>query len=224
MGDPRGTAVLERVSGDGSIRVDTRAPRDTTRDRRRALTLVLLTIVLPGSAQLAAGNRALGRFALRVWLGVLAALVLLGLLFLVSREAALTVAAHRWTLAGAEWLLFGLSALWLVLLVDARSGELLRDLTPGPFDAPTFSLGGDRGFDFSPDSKELVFVSNHERLQAESTNADVWIVPVEGGAEPRNLTDANDGWDGAPLFSPVWGVAIGDETHPHPYPPLEGEG
>ena len=119
MGDLRGTAVLERVSGDGSIRVDTRAPRDTARGRRRALTLVLLTVVLPGSAQLAAGHRALGRFALRLWLAVVGALVLVGLLFLVNREAALTVVAHRWTLAGAEWLLFGLSALWLVLLVDA---------------------------------------------------------------------------------------------------------
>ncbi len=119
MADQRGTAVLERRSADEPIRVDTRGPRDTARSRRRALTLILLTVVLPGSAQLAAGNRSLGRFALRVWAGVLGAAVLVGVLFLLSRQAALTVLAHRWTLAGAEWLLLGLSALWLVLLVDA---------------------------------------------------------------------------------------------------------
>ena len=120
MGGTRGSAVLERRSAAaGPIRVDTRAPRDLARNRRRALTLLVLTVVLPGSAQLAAGHRPLGRAALRVWVGVLGTAVLLGLLFLVSREAALTVVTHRWTLAVAEWVLFGLAALWLVLLVDA---------------------------------------------------------------------------------------------------------
>ena len=42
-----------------------------------------------------------------------------------------------------------------VLLLDAESGKALRDLTPGRFEAPTFSLGGERGYAFSPDSKEL---------------------------------------------------------------------
>ena len=32
-----------------------------------------------------------------------------------------------------------------VLLVDAASGEVLRDLTPGRWDSPTFSLGGGAG-------------------------------------------------------------------------------
>ncbi len=129
MGDPRGTAVLERRAADEPIRVDTRAPRDAARSRRRAITLILLTVVLPGAAQLAAGNRALGRFALRVWAGIIGSAVLLGLLFLLSRQAALTVLAHRWTLAAAEYVLFGLALLWLVLLVDAwRLGR--PDLLP----------------------------------------------------------------------------------------------
>jgi dipeptidyl aminopeptidase/acylaminoacyl peptidase len=92
-----------------------------------------------------------------------------------------------------------------VLLVDAKSGEVVKDMTPGRFDAPTFSLGGERGYAFSPDGKELCFVSNHDAKQAESTNADLWLVPVEGTlgeGSARNLTDANDGWDGAPLWSP----------------------
>ncbi len=92
-----------------------------------------------------------------------------------------------------------------VLLVDAGTGEVVRDLTPGSFDSPTFSLGGERGYDFSPDGRELCFVSNHDPRQAESTNADLWSVSLEGdgsSASPRNLTEANDGWDGAPLYSP----------------------
>jgi LCP family protein required for cell wall assembly len=127
MGDQRGAAVLERRSSGTPIRVDTRVPRDVARDRRRAVTLLLLTVVLPGSAQLNAGNRTLGRFALRVWVGLLGFAALLGLLFLLSREAALTVVAHRWTLAAVEVVLFGLAALWLVLLVDAwRLGRPAR--------------------------------------------------------------------------------------------------
>ena len=95
-----------------------------------------------------------------------------------------------------------------VLLLDAHSGEVLRDLTPGAWDSPTFSLGGDRGYAFAPDSSELCFVSNRDQNQAESTNADLWVVslPGESGASsaatPRNLTAANHGWDGAPLYSP----------------------
>jgi dipeptidyl aminopeptidase/acylaminoacyl peptidase len=89
-----------------------------------------------------------------------------------------------------------------VLLVDAKTGAVVRDLTPGTFDAPTFSLGGERGYTFSPDSRELCFVSNRDPKPAESTNADLWVVAVEGEGGPRNLTDANDGWDGAPLYSP----------------------
>src|SRR5690349_13471619 len=54
--------------------------------RRRAFTLVLLTLVLPGSAQLAAGNRALGRFAIRAWCSVLGLAALLGAVFLLHRS------------------------------------------------------------------------------------------------------------------------------------------
>jgi dipeptidyl aminopeptidase/acylaminoacyl peptidase len=92
-----------------------------------------------------------------------------------------------------------------VLLVDAKSGKVVRDLTPGRFPAPTYSLGGDRGFAFSPDGKELCFVSDHEPDQAESTNADLWVVSLAEDADlanPACLTAANDGWDGAPLYSP----------------------
>ena len=95
MGSQRGSAVLDRAATDAPIRVDTRTSGDMGRDRRRAYALLGLTVVLPGSAQLAVGNPTLGRFALRVWFGVLGAALLLGLLAFVSRTAALTVVTHR---------------------------------------------------------------------------------------------------------------------------------
>src|SRR5947207_1107114 len=87
-----------------------------------------------------------------------------------------------------------------VFVVSANGGEA-RDLTPGDYDAPPFSLGGPTDYAFSPDSKELAFVSNHDKVEAISTNADVWIVSVRGGT-PKNITAANRGFDGSPQYSP----------------------
>src|SRR5262249_56457287 len=73
-------------------------------------------------------------------------------------------------------------------------------LTAGDCDAPPFSLGGMTDYSFSPDSKELAFASNHDKVEATSTNGDIWIVPVRGGAA-KNITAANHGYDGSPRFS-----------------------
>lgn len=103
-----------------------------------------------------------------------------------------------------------------VFLVDAASGAVLKDLTPGPFDAPGFSLGG-RGFTFSPDGRELCYVSNHDADAARSTNSDVFAVAIDGDITPqsaRNLTADNKGWDGDPLYSPdgKWIAFLSQQT------------
>lgn len=106
-----------------------------------------------------------------------------------------------------------------VVLIDASSGKVVRDLTPGEHDSPPFQLGGGRAYDFSPDSKQFVFVSNHDRDAAFSTNSDLWLTPIDGTSAPSNLTAANKGWDGLPAFSPdgkaiayVSQEAAGDEA------------
>jgi LCP family protein required for cell wall assembly len=119
MGEQRGTGVLERRELEDPVRVDTRERRDASRDRRRAVTLLLLTLVLPGSAQVAAGSRAFGRFALRVWAGTVGLTLVLGLLGLASRTALLGLLTHRISLVVLQVLLVGLAVLWVVLLVDA---------------------------------------------------------------------------------------------------------
>jgi len=87
-----------------------------------------------------------------------------------------------------------------VFVVSSAGGEA-KDMTPGDYDAPPFSLGGPTDYAFSPDSRELAFTSNHDKVEATSTNADVWIVPVRGGAA-KNITGANKGYDGSPQYSP----------------------
>jgi len=89
--------------------------------------------------------------------------------------------------------------LWIV---GTEGGET-RDLTPGRFDFPPFQLGGGEQYDFSPDSTELVVVSNHDPKPASSTNADLWLVPLATpGAAPRNITASNPAYDGGPKYSP----------------------
>ncbi|MGP8093466.1 MAG: S9 family peptidase, partial [Candidatus Sulfotelmatobacter sp.] len=49
---------------------------------------------------------------------------------------------------------------------------------------------------------ELVFASNHDEDQANSTNADLWLVPLDGSQPARNITAANHAYDGNPQYSP----------------------
>jgi dipeptidyl aminopeptidase/acylaminoacyl peptidase len=75
------------------------------------------------------------------------------------------------------------------------------DLTPGDYDAPVFSLGGQDDYAFSPDGQEICYTSNHDKVEAASTNNDLWIVPVNGGAA-KNITADNPASDSTPLYSP----------------------
>ncbi len=75
------------------------------------------------------------------------------------------------------------------------------DLTPGDYDAPVFSLGGQDDYAFSPDGQEICYASNHDKNPAASTNNDLWIVPVSGGPA-KNITADNPASDSSPLYSP----------------------
>ena len=87
------------------------------------------------------------------------------------------------------------------IFVVPTDGGTPRDLTPGDFDAPPFSLGGPADYAFSPDSKELAFARNTDEMEAASTNSDIFVVAVAGGEAVR-LTGTNRGADSSPLYSP----------------------
>ena len=107
------------VSDRRERRLDDAHPGSTRTRRRRAFTLVALTLLVPGSAQLVAGNRALGRLALRVWFSLLLASGALGLLLLASRSVAVGLLGRSWVLTGLQWTLTAFAVLWAVLFVDA---------------------------------------------------------------------------------------------------------
>ncbi|MGB9074996.1 MAG: S9 family peptidase [Terriglobales bacterium] len=88
-----------------------------------------------------------------------------------------------------------------VIPADGGAGAPARDLTPGDFDSPVFSLGGQDNYAFSPDGQEICYTSNHDKVEATSTNNDLWIVPVNGGAA-KNITADSPASDSTPLYSP----------------------
>ena len=84
-----------------------------------------LTLVAPGSAQLVAGvggwRRVLGTTLLRVWMGLLGVLVLLGLGWAIHREFVLGIFTHQSVLRVLAGLLIVAGIGWPLLLIDAWS-------------------------------------------------------------------------------------------------------
>ena len=93
-----------------------------------------------------------------------------------------------------------------VLPIDGPMGGGTEpiDLTHGmAADVPSKPDGGTEEYDVSPDGRTVIFTARTaDREEPWSTNFDLFSVPIDGGAAPRNLTAANQAWDAQPLFSP----------------------
>jgi Tol biopolymer transport system component len=62
-----------------------------------------------------------------------------------------------------------------------------RDLTPGDHDVPPFNLGGQDMYAISPDGQEVAYTSNIDEVEATSTDNEIFIVPMAGGA-PKKIS------------------------------------
>lgn len=82
----------------------------------------------------------------------------------------------------------------------SSDGADVRELTPGDFDTPPISLGGDLDYALSPDGGSLYFVRNADPVVAVSTNNDIFRVSLAGG-EPERVSEGR-GNDNSPAFSP----------------------
>ena len=109
-------------------------PASTVRDRlrtaserlrfRRAMTLLAMTVLLPGSAQLVAGNRRVGTIAIRIWAGLLGLLVLVGVATWIDRGVGVALATDPRALLLLRVLLLVAALGWVLLLLDAwRLGD-----------------------------------------------------------------------------------------------------
>ncbi|HVJ01530.1 MAG TPA: S9 family peptidase [Sphingomonas sp.] len=75
-------------------------------------------------------------------------------------------------------------------------GELVGDTPSRPF-------GGGEELAWSPDGKTVYFALREAgRIEATSTNLDIFAAPADGSTAPVNLTADNDGTDTLPAVSP----------------------
>jgi dipeptidyl aminopeptidase/acylaminoacyl peptidase len=88
------------------------------------------------------------------------------------------------------------------LFVETADGSsAARDLTPSAdYDIPPDERGSAADINFSPDGKEICFTAVTDKMEAASTNGDLFLIPVTGG-EPKKIT-SNPGFDGNPVYSP----------------------
>jgi dipeptidyl aminopeptidase/acylaminoacyl peptidase len=88
-----------------------------------------------------------------------------------------------------------------LFVVPTDGSAAPRDLTTGAnYDVPPDERGGPTDINFSPEGKELCFTAVTDKVEAISTNGDLFIVPVAGGDAMRITT--NPGFDGNPVYSP----------------------
>jgi dipeptidyl aminopeptidase/acylaminoacyl peptidase len=80
------------------------------------------------------------------------------------------------------------------------------DLTPasvvGDQEAPTFQLDAPLGYAISPDGKEIAYVVNLDKVPAESTNNDVFVLQVGAEAGTAKKVSTSLGSDDGPAYSP----------------------
>jgi dipeptidyl aminopeptidase/acylaminoacyl peptidase len=88
-----------------------------------------------------------------------------------------------------------------LFVVSADGNGAPRDLTTGAdYDIPPDERSGPGDISFSPDGKEICFTAVTDKMEAISTNADLFIVLVAGGEAKRITTQP--GFDGNPVYSP----------------------
>ncbi len=114
----RVSAVLPPVSARSMVARDAAAAAARIRFRR-ALTLVAMTVVAPGSAQLVAGNKRVGRIALRSTAAAIGFLGLLLLVGFVSRGELVSLFVRPGFLLALRVGLVAYAIGWAYLIIDA---------------------------------------------------------------------------------------------------------
>ncbi len=87
------------------------------------------------------------------------------------------------------------------VFVVSSGGGIPRDITPGDFDAPPYGASTGVDYAFSPDSREIAFLNNPDKVEAISTNSDVIVASLSNGSQ-KNISITNKGYDAAPLYTP----------------------
>jgi len=112
--------------------------RDTGAMTKRGWILVVLNLLIPGSAQLLAGNRRLGRFGVGATFVLWALAIIAGLLYAFLRTVIYTIASTPVALWGIAALLVFYGVLWVVLTLDTL--RLVRLVKTVPVARPAIAI------------------------------------------------------------------------------------
>ncbi len=90
-----------------------------------------------------------------------------------------------------------------IFVLPAEGGSAQDVMAGMDADCPSKPFGGPEEYTFTPDSKGIVFSARDAGdAEAWSTNFDLYHSVIQGGSKPVNLTEENEAWDTAPVFSP----------------------
>ncbi|HEX5884471.1 MAG TPA: S9 family peptidase [Pyrinomonadaceae bacterium] len=86
------------------------------------------------------------------------------------------------------------------VFVMPSHGGTAQDVTPGDFDSPPYAADSGVDYAFSPDSSEIAYLRNPDKVEAISTNSDIFVRPLAGGPA-KNITIRNRGYDVGPIYT-----------------------
>ena len=99
-----------------------------------------------------------------------------------------------------------------VFVVSSKGGAA-SDVTPGDFDSPPYGASTGVDYAFSPESTQIAVLRNPDKVEAVSTNSDIYISPIPTqtrkpadmlwkDGDVKNITIGNKGYDAAPIYTP----------------------
>lgn len=86
-----------------------------------------------------------------------------------------------------------------VFVVPSEGGSA-KQITLGDWDSPPYAASTGVDYAFSPDSKEIAYLRNPDKIEAISTNSDIYVVSLAGGTA-KNITEKNKGYDVSPTYT-----------------------
>lgn len=123
------TITYHEFSGQNDLLRNPRAANERERTKR-AVALTILTLLIPGSAQVVAGSRALGRIALAVTVACWFTLLLGVTMYFTMRSVLLTALTQPFIMWLGSLLLVALAVGWLILWLDTFRLIRFGQLTP----------------------------------------------------------------------------------------------
>ena len=86
------------------------------------------------------------------------------------------------------------------VFVVSTKGGTAREITTGDFDSPPYAASSGVDYAFSPDSTEIAFLRNPDKVEAISTNSDIYVMNLASNVV-KDITGRNHGYDVGPVYT-----------------------